>query len=255
MRLFARPEDLLQHLGVTSPGDIDLEAIAWYLGARIKYRPLDGCEARIIGHADRAVIAVNDRGSPRRKRFSIGHELGHWQHHRGRMLICRSEDIGHGNSRAPATEREADQFAANLLMPKYLFEPETAAHKRLTWQAIKTLSDQFLVSQTAAAIRIVDLNLFPAMIVCHGKAGRKWFKRAQDLPAKWFPQDQLDSDSYAFDMLFGNAMDHQPRLMDADTWFDRWDAPRYQLYEQSIRTGDDEVLTILVPKDAGMLDD
>ena len=71
-------ERLLQDLGVTDPQDIDLEVIAWQLGVRIKYRHLDGCEARIAGDDKKAIISVRDDVSPGRKRFSIGHELGHW---------------------------------------------------------------------------------------------------------------------------------------------------------------------------------
>lgn len=42
-------EQLLQDLGVTEPKEIDLEAIAFHVNARIRYRPLDGCEACIVG--------------------------------------------------------------------------------------------------------------------------------------------------------------------------------------------------------------
>lgn len=52
-------ERVLQELGITDPGEIDLEAIAWHLGARIKLAELDGCEARIIGYRDRAIIRVD----------------------------------------------------------------------------------------------------------------------------------------------------------------------------------------------------
>ena len=42
-------ELVLLDLGINSPADIDLEAIAWTLGARVRYRPLDSCEARRQG--------------------------------------------------------------------------------------------------------------------------------------------------------------------------------------------------------------
>ena len=64
------PERVLQGLGITDPDDIDLEAIAWTMGAGVRYRPLDGCEARIIGRDDQAIITVNERSSWRRRRFS-----------------------------------------------------------------------------------------------------------------------------------------------------------------------------------------
>ena len=60
-------ERLLQELGVTSPNEIDLEAIAFHLNATVKYRQLDGCEARIVGAGNRAVITVNNSSGWRRK--------------------------------------------------------------------------------------------------------------------------------------------------------------------------------------------
>ena len=114
------PERLLQDLGVTDPDDIDLEAIAWTMGAEVRYRPLDGCEARILGRDDRAIITVNQRSAPRRRRFSLAHEIGHWTHHRGRCPVCRADDINRGGENRPAMEKTADRYAANLLMPPYL---------------------------------------------------------------------------------------------------------------------------------------
>jgi hypothetical protein len=70
-------QDVLKGLGVIEPSEIDIDAIAWSLGARVKYRPLDSCEARITGNGDQAIITVNSRSSRRRKRFSVAHELGH----------------------------------------------------------------------------------------------------------------------------------------------------------------------------------
>jgi IrrE N-terminal-like domain len=112
-------ERLLQELGITEPNEIDLEAIAYHVGAHVRYRPLDGCEARIIGRADNAIITVNEHSSCRRKRFSIAHELGHWCHHRGNALVCRVEEIRPRDPTSP--ERVADAYAADLLMPHYLF--------------------------------------------------------------------------------------------------------------------------------------
>jgi hypothetical protein len=55
---FSKAEEILMELGVTSPAEIDLPVIAYYLGATIKYSKLDGCEARIIGVGDSAIIRV-----------------------------------------------------------------------------------------------------------------------------------------------------------------------------------------------------
>jgi hypothetical protein len=62
-------ERLLQKLGITEPEEIDLEAIAFHLGACVRFRKLDGCEARIIGRNDQAIITIGEDCSYRRKRF------------------------------------------------------------------------------------------------------------------------------------------------------------------------------------------
>ncbi len=58
--------------------------------------------------------------SPGRRRFTLAHELGHWvcQCLEGRSapVYCRSEDLAAGTDRQ--LEREANVFAAELLMPE-----------------------------------------------------------------------------------------------------------------------------------------
>ena len=56
-------ERILKSLGIETPGEIDLEAIAWTRGAVVDYRPLDRCEATIVGSKRKAVIAVNLYGN------------------------------------------------------------------------------------------------------------------------------------------------------------------------------------------------
>jgi hypothetical protein len=180
-------ETILKRFGITEPGEIDLEAVAWRMGARVRYRPLDRCEARIIGAGDRAVITVNARSSRRRKRFSIGHELGHWHHDRGRVLFCAADDIGRAAPDHLGPERIADRFASRLLMPEYLLRPVAGAHKRITFEAVHAIGEVFDTSRTATAIRLVEGNYFIGCLVCHSPQGRKWFTRSPDVPDRWFP--------------------------------------------------------------------
>jgi hypothetical protein len=249
-------ERVLHELGITDPREIDLESIAWHLSARVKLADLDGCEARIIGYHGRAIIRVDSRIRRRRRRFSIAHELGHWHHHRGRMLVCRAEDIGSRNPGTPEIERLADAYAADLLLPRYLFVPLSRQHAKLSFRAVRDLADLFDTSLTATAIRFVESRHSPAMLVCHGHQGRKWFTRSPDVPTRWFPRDDLDPESFAFDLLFGQGQEEpHPRLIGADAWFERDEAGRHELHEHSIRTADDEVLTPLLFSREGMLEE
>jgi hypothetical protein len=247
-------ETILKRLGITEPAEIDLEAVAWHLGARVRYRSLDRCEARIIGTGNCAVITVNTHSSRRRQRFSIGHELGHWHHDRGRVLFCAAEDIGRAATGHLGAERIADRFASRLLMPEYLFRSVAGAHRRLTFDAVRAIADVFDTSRTATAIRLVEGNYFIGCLICHGPKGRKWFARSPDVPERWFPRQDLAHDSFAFAVLFADAAEDKfPRRIGADAWFDRWEAERYDVHEQTIRIGQDEILTLVGIDDDAML--
>jgi hypothetical protein len=252
----AATEQVLRELGITHPAEIDVDAIAWSLGARVKYRPLDGCEARITGHGDRAIISVNSRSSPQRRRFSVAHELGHWRYHRGRILVCRADEIGRAGHSYSPVERVADSYAAQLLMPPYLFDPIARSCPKATFQTVSQIANAFDTSVTATAIRLVEGRHFPAVLVCHGLGGRKWFTRSPDVPERWFPQETLDPESFAFGVLFGKQPnDPAPRKIGADAWFDRPEAQRYELHEQTMRTSSTEALTLVLIANPQMMEE
>ena len=249
-------EQVLADLGITDPAEIDLEAIAWTLGAKVRFRTLDCCEARIVGSGDRAIITVNDRSSWRRQRFSMAHELGHWRYHRGRVLDCRADEVGRASDGRMSVERTADNYAAQLLMPGYLLQPRIQSFPKLTFQVVRSIADAFDTSLTSTAIRLVESRHYPAILICHGPRGRKWFTRSPDVPERWFPQENLDAESFAFGILFGTAQDDRnPRKIGADAWFDRMEAERFEVLEQTMRTAADEVVTMVLITDDAMLDE
>ena len=110
------------------------------------------------------------RRAPVRRRFTIGHELGHWVLHCDLGLDptaavqCRTEslteegaveeDAGRQHfarpARYPMTEIEANQFAAAMLMPRALVEKEHAWQDGNLWR----LSQAFGVSTVAMKRRL-----------------------------------------------------------------------------------------------------
>jgi hypothetical protein len=75
------------------------------------------------------VNAEEARLWPPRRRFTIGHELGHWVMHRNgqQALFCRRASVDE-QAMPPVRdiEQEASAFAAALLMPQWLFVREHA---------------------------------------------------------------------------------------------------------------------------------
>ena len=244
-------EQHLQELGIDDPKDIDVDAIAFYMGALVKYEPLSGCEASIVGVDNRAIIRIDSRNNePSRQRFSVAHECGHWFHHRGRSFRCRSQDIGNPRYSEPNPERVADDYAADLLMPRYLFEPQARRYPYTSFRGIKEQQEIFRTSLMAMARRFVDIGPDPVVLICHSKEKRDWFIRSPKIHNKWFPMGQLDSDSCAYDIVRGNPRHAGRRMkMPAETWFDFHDADEIEVYEESIPYGD-RVMTLITFMDS-----
>ncbi|WP_236858323.1 hypothetical protein [Cereibacter sphaeroides] len=141
-------------------------------------------------------------------------------------------------------------------MPNYLFRPLVRQTKKLDVSTIRSFAEAFDVSFTAAAIRLVEADLEPSMLVCHGRNGRRWFTRSKSIPERWYPQRELDHESFAFDIQFGFAQETlSPKKMGADAWFDRTGADHFEVKEQTVRIGRNETLTLLLFHDGRMLEE
>jgi Zn-dependent peptidase ImmA (M78 family) len=239
-------ERMLVYLGITEPKEIDLDTIAWTRGAVVNYRPIDRCEATIVGSRHRAVITVNSRSMPERRRFSLAHELGHWHHHRGRVLFCGKNDVCNFENDALNPERQADDFASDLILPPFMVAPRLRKMKRPTLAGARELAEEFRASLTATLVKMTVLNRFPLVIVCHNKTRRRWFERSKMIQPWWFPSKTIDRQTFAADMLFnGAAEENFPRKMPADAWFDFKGCDRFLVEEQSFLLPNEEVLTVL----------
>ncbi len=253
MNRYRRPDDLLQTLGIESPGQIDLDAIAFFCGAKVRQRPLDGCSARIIGSGNRAIITVDEHSKEFRKRFSIGHELGHWLADRGQVsFVCRQNDLQNFHNNKLDREAAANRFAAKLLMPKAMFS-DAALNLPITFDAVKILAKQFRTSLTATAIRIVELGSYLCMITCFNKDGRLWYWRNIDVPAILRPHRFLQKGSEAFSLLNEGTPPKGPVEVDADLWIDHASSQEHIITEDSLRGPDGTTLTLLWWRDESQL--
>ena len=100
-------------------------------------------------------IYVNAEDVPARRRFTLAHEVGHWVcqclEGKGAPVMCRAEDVSEGAGRS--REREANVFAAELLMPEPALRAEFAG--------ANGLAERFGVSAEAMAWRLYNLGLAP----------------------------------------------------------------------------------------------
>lgn len=238
-------EALIADLGISRPADIDVEAIAFDSNVEVVYEAMAGCEASLVGYRDRAIATINPSGVRGRERFSVAHELGHWLMHRGSSFKCRVDDTSGNLLLNRVLEKEADSFAAHLLMPKTLFNPMIAALGRPTFQQLKLLSDDFETSVIATALRLANINTLPVIVACYGRDGRRWFMPAGDIPCGWCLKEKLDEDAFTYDLLHQGKECSRLSKQPADVWFENDEADNYEVQEQCIASVGGSALVLL----------
>src|SRR5262249_45984988 len=137
--------------------EIDIEAIAFHYGLRVRDGGLRGARGRLVPGGKRGIIRIGeDVNTEAQRRFVIAHELGHHFLHvaRGRSSLCIDGDFVKYGDMNPETD--ANRFAAELLMPQRLFQPGCDV-KTPSFKHVEKLAEQFRTTLTAAAIRFVDL--------------------------------------------------------------------------------------------------
>jgi IrrE N-terminal-like domain len=223
----AAAEHVLNEVGITRVEDLSLlELIAWERGALVRSTYLTGAEARIAMAGERAIITVSTAvRDPRRRRFSVAHELGHLEMHRTEsgLALCASADIDDSQSqRAYAgREQEANRFAAALLLPERFFKP-LCRKKEPSLDLIAGLADTFEVSLTATALRYLQFCNEACAIVFSRDGTIKWFRGSKyfDELKVFIPvARRLDQSSLAASFFQGETVPMTRTRVYASTWF------------------------------------
>jgi hypothetical protein len=238
---FRPAADLLKELGITEPEEIHIEAIAEHCNATVTYGQLTGSEARIVGADDRAIITVSTSASRGRERFSAAHELAHWLRDAGEVAMLCNPDSAFDDSGGWNRETRANDYAADLLLPKSMFKPR-AENKSMTLQTVSSLADTFATSLTATAIRLVQLGSFPAVVVVSDAQRMRWFRRGPDVPESLWPHVP-GRKTFAYDIARRKADSGSDHVY-VDEWFSGA-VERHRIHEDSRRLTDDLVLSIL----------
>lgn len=160
-------EDLLDRFQISTV-PVAVEDIAARLGARIVHETLDSTISGLLMREGGAkLIAVNSEHHPRRRRFTIAHELGHLQMHKGDYIVDSTVRVNRRDTLSSmASDREeidANAFAAALLMPVALVR-EALGRVRDSQvgnpsRVVDALAEQFGVSSEAMGYRLINLGL------------------------------------------------------------------------------------------------
>jgi Zn-dependent peptidase ImmA (M78 family) len=160
--------NVLRKTGVdTAPVPIHL--VAQRLGLMVESVHLgDEVSGVLVVDGEVGVIGYNVLHAEVRQRFTIAHEIGHYLLHRSdsslfidQRYFSAFRDARSSEGSEPR-EREANAFAASLLMPSHLvrWELKHRSFDLADEDALSLLAKTFRVSTQAMAFRLSNLGLF-----------------------------------------------------------------------------------------------
>ncbi len=247
----ARAAKLWARFGFSEPADLVLEDLAFALGVVVIEGHLDSADARLVRNQKKGLIRVRkDIPEGGRKRFAIGHEMGHWELHEGvsQVFSCTSEDMLSGY-KGSAPEIEANLFAAELLMPRSLFRRQMGCENPSAL-VLRDLAGYFQTSLTATAVRFVELSDEKCAMVLVEDGRVRWWRASEVFDGFWLDSKmQVSSATVAGAHLTGEPLPHEAEEVDGDAWLGSKAARVADvLYEVAIPlTGYGQILTLLWP--------
>lgn len=135
-----------------------------------------------------------NRADTDRGRFTLAHELGHYfiDTHRIGLKNGLLEPHPSLTNKAQyfSIEREADYFAACLLMPEERFRKDIG-NKKFGIEVIDYLRAEYKISRTACALRFADIGNYPLLIVYAENNIIRWSYSSEDFPFKWMINDKI----------------------------------------------------------------
>lgn len=223
---------LWAELGHLHPSEVEIEDLAFLRNILVKSGGVTGASGRLIRLNDRGLICYNNNiPYAGQRRFTIAHELGHWILHseKHQFMLCNESDMrDYGKS---TMEREANLFAAELLMPTTHFRPQAAALDP-SIDNIQKLAKEFQTTLTATAIRFTDTSRKNIQVVWAENGLIKWSYMKKNSKVNRIRCIQLPQ--YSSATLPANQItDHMDHYDQAD-WFPNY-RNSYEVMEQTIK--------------------
>ena len=163
-KIARRAEELLT-LGNVTKAPVPVLELAKKVGVTVKFGALpDELSGFLMHDKGTVILGVNSLHSPRRQAFTIAHELGHHALHPKANFVDHKVLYFRDSRSSEASDKremEANQFAAELLMPerflKKLLKDETVDLE--DEDRIDEVAKELGVSTQALTFRLVNLNL------------------------------------------------------------------------------------------------
>lgn len=140
-----------------------------------------GCAGTLIPSETvprRWAIAYDQKLSDGRRNFTIGHEFGHYVLHRHLLgpdgIRCGDKEILY--RAGEGIEKEADEFAASILMPFHDFRRQIGPRDVPSFKELGIVANRYGVSLTAATLRWLEYTERRSVLVVSNEGFALWAK-------------------------------------------------------------------------------
>jgi hypothetical protein len=157
-----------------------------------------------------------------KKRFTVAHEMGHFsipEHITKERYFfqCTDKDLNNFDKKG-GKEAEANEFAAELLMPEEMFK-EKIKLKDLSYNLLQDLTAEFETSLTATGIRFLEMSGDHALI-CSENSCIKWFIKGDNFPFYVRGDGTLNDESIAIEFFKGKTLPKSFETVPGFAWLD-----------------------------------
>jgi hypothetical protein len=220
------------------------------IGLQLHYRPAksyEGALLRMKGIPRGYVVLSTEVREVRRQHFTLGHEIGHYLLPDQQELCqpCGKQQIESWDEELAKPERDANQFAAEVLMPRSIVQPFMREGPRLGH--IEQIAEACETSLTASAYRYCELSSFRIAMVWSADRRVRWYKPSGEF-VRWVRKGNVREESYAFDAFEGRSVPSKFESVPASAWlFENGLKADARILEHSVpMLGYDGVLTLLL---------
>jgi Zn-dependent peptidase ImmA (M78 family) len=148
---------------------------------------LKDCDGRFLFSNGEGIISINNlMRDKKKKRFVIAHELGHFELHKNLKIASENQYKFFNWFKMGDHEKEANDFAAELLMPTKLFR-KFIKGKVVSPELFKSISDEFQVTMQNVLLNWVRASNQNAMVVCVVNNKVSWWKMSEPMADKDHP--------------------------------------------------------------------
>lgn len=220
-----KARELLEYCGIDDPATLSIVDLIVYNDGIVQEIPLENCDGRMVMKNGKSIVSLNSNIEfPSKKRFVLAHELGHILLHADKEVTFSDdystlEAYRHGDQ-----EKEANDFATELLMPEPLFK-HACFKQKFGSELLRTLSDRFNTSITSTTYRYIDLGPHP-ICVFYSKDGKVQYWRKSEEFRYWIPDinklnvptDSVAHEYYSKGTIYSKKDSDQQ--ISKSTWFE-----------------------------------